>query len=140
MPDFSGSISVDAPASAILEYVSDPANMPKYLPTVQEAWKVGDDGVGMRVKLGDKIHEDEGYLRVPSESRMEWGSEDKDYHGSLDVAGEGDQSEVTLSLRINPPPQQDGEMKENSDGDWMSRIQASLEEALRSIKTEIEGA
>lgn len=137
MKDFENSITIQAPRQQVVDYVSDVSNMPNYLPTVTEARMDGEDRVWMAVEIKGERHEDSGYFRA-LEDRLEWGSEDHDYHGEMHVEGDGEQSEVTIRLHINPPKELAERMDENSSGDWQSKTQNGLLEALQAIKEQTE--
>lgn len=97
----------------------------------------GEDRVHMAVEIDGQHHEDGGYFRANGDN-LEWGSEDHDYHGSMEFSGEGDCTTVSIHLHINPPPELDAKMDQNSGGDWTSRIDQGLEGALQAIKTQVE--
>ncbi|MBS1714124.1 MAG: SRPBCC family protein [Armatimonadetes bacterium] len=138
MPDFTKSIDVAATGEEVIAFVADPKNMPKYLPTVKRASMEDEDHVHIAVEIDGEDHEDGGYLRVDGDRALKWGSEDHDYHGRIEAMGDGDGSTVTIHLHINPPPDLDKKMEEHSGGNWESRIDQGLDQALSSIKREVE--
>ena len=140
MPDFKDSIEVNASKQEIVDYVSNVENMSDYLPTVKEASMETEDRVHMRVNINGEDHEDTGFFRVVGDDRLEWGSEDHDYKGAMIFSGSGDTTNVSIELHINPPPALDKAMDENSGGEWPSKIQSGITNALRAIKTQVEAS
>lgn len=138
MPDFTKSIEVAATSDRVIAFVADPKNMPLYLPTVKEASMEDEDHVHMAVEIDGEDHEDGGYLHLEGDRALTWGSEDHDYHGRIEATGDGDRSQVTINLHINPPPELDQKLEQHSGGDWESRIDQGLNQALTSIKREVE--
>lgn len=138
MPDFSKTIEVEAPRQAVMKYVSDVQNMPSYLPTVKDASMEDSETVHMEMKIDGKDMADSGYFRKSADDRLEWGSEDHDYHGEMVFSGSENLTTLTLKLHINPPPDLDKKMEEHSGGDWESRIDQGIDQALQAIKGQVE--
>lgn len=130
MPDFAASLPVEAPFSAVIRYAADVDNMPAYLPTVLQAWKVDDDHIGMKVSIEGRKMEDTGFFRVTAD-RMEWGSEDKNYNGQLLAEERKGGCDVTLSLYIEPHDGNESEM-------WSARVKDGMRSALTAIKSHVE--
>ena len=140
MADFNSSISVNASQQDVFAFVSDVANLPKYLPTVKNAHALDGERISVQGRAGDDTYNQDGFFRTMNNNRLEWGSDgDKDYHGSMDIAGEGEMSTVTVQLHLNPPPQKAGQIEENSGEDWESQMQEGTERCLQSIKNHLEG-
>jgi uncharacterized membrane protein len=100
MGDYSGSAEVDAPAGRMFGYLSDIGNLPRSLTAMTSAESAGQDAVRVVADLNGTTREAEAWFRVDQERRhVEWGSEGPDnYHGYLDVTGDGRTSSVTVFL------------------------------------------
>lgn len=142
MPDFESKTTIAAPAQAVFDFVSDVKNVPSYTPTVKRAESAGEGRIHVRSEVEDKARETEGFFHVKGpEDRLEWGSEsNKDYHGWMQIrdAGNG-QSELTIHLRLNPPPQTEQDVEQRSGQDFEQKMQEGVERALDSIKNHLEG-
>lgn len=139
MPDFQKSIDVDAPRQKVVDYISNVENMPQYLPSVTEAKKEDSDHVHMAVNINGQHHEDSGFYRENEDGSLSWGSEDHDYHGEMSFQGDDNRTTITLHLHMNPPPDLDKRMEQNSGGNWESKIDEGITRALDSIKNFVEG-
>lgn len=142
MPDFNGSLTVAAPPSAVFDFVSKVGNLPQYLPTVKQAESAGPDRIRVTSVIEDESRTQDGFFRVATPGRrLEWGSDgDKDYHGSMDLAEAGQgQTNVTVQLHLNPPPQKAGEIEQRSGESFESQMQEGVERCLQSIKNIVEG-
>ena len=143
MQEYERTQDISAPANEVFAWVSDVANLPKYLPPIKEAeLKGGGDRLWLRGEIPDRGEfENEGYFRVNEEERrMEWGAEvSRDYSGELEVAEAGDgECEVTVRLRFGPHSVE-GDIQEESDED-RDPLAEGVEETLESIRRQIEGA
>lgn len=98
MGDYQRSQSVDAPAGQLFGYLSDVGNLPRYFTAMTSAEPAGNDAVRVVADLDGTTREGEAWFRVDRERQhLEWGSEGPDnYHGYLDVTGDGDVSSVTV--------------------------------------------
>ncbi len=142
MADFESSISVNAPAPSVFDFVSRVENLPQYLPTVKNAEPAeGGERVRVTSVIQNESHTQDGFFRVAAPGRrLEWGSDgDKDYHGSMDLQDGGGQTTVTVRLHLNPPPEKAGEIEQRSGQDWESQMQEGVERCLQSIKNICEG-
>ena len=137
MADFTGTTTVSVPASALFDYLSDVANLPRYFARMTSA----QPGQGQEVKTtakmpdGTEVQGDAWFRVDPDAQRIEWGSEGpSEYSGYLDVrpAGNGnadgsaDGSEVEVHLhttRVQPGDRQ---------------VQDGVEETLANIKSQTE--
>lgn len=127
MADHTGSTSVDAPPQALFHYLSDVGNLPKYFARMTSA-EMGD---GEQVRTSATMPhggtvEGEAWFRVDESSqRIEWGCEgENDYHGHLDVTGEGSSS--NLEVHISTQRIANGE------------VDAGITETLATIKRLVE--
>lgn len=76
MSDFEASTTIAAPQKEVFAYVTDPANMPDYLPTVSEAHKEGPDRIGMSGESEGQPYEGDGFFHIIEEKgKMTWGSD-----------------------------------------------------------------
>lgn len=100
MGDYEKSQDVGAPAGQLFGYLSDIRNLPRYFTAMTRAEPAGQDAVRVAADLDGIIREGEAWFRVDRERRhLEWGSEGpNDYHGYLDVTGDGGTSLVTVFL------------------------------------------
>jgi uncharacterized membrane protein len=100
MGDYSGSADVGAPASQLFGYLSDISNLPCYFTAMTSAEPAGQDAVHVVADVDGVTREGDAWFRVDRERRhLEWGSEGpNDYHGSLDVDGDGSTSSVAVFL------------------------------------------
>jgi uncharacterized membrane protein len=143
MPDFESKITVSAPKQAVFAFVSEVANLPKYLPTVKHAEVAeGQDHIRVTSEVQGESRTQDGFFRqaTPGE-RLEWGSDgDKDYHGAMDIKdADANQSTVTVYLHLNPPPQDAQDIEQRSGQDFEQKMQEGVERCLQSIKNAVEG-
>jgi uncharacterized membrane protein len=100
MGDYQRSQDVNAPAGQLFGYLSEVKNLPRYFTAMTSAEPAGDDAVRVTADVNGTTREGEAWFRVDQERRhLEWGSEGPDdYHGYLDVTGDGGTSLVTVFL------------------------------------------
>ena len=100
MGDYSGSADVGAPAGQLFDYLSEISNLPRYFTAMTSAEPVGQGEVHVVADVDGVSREGEAWFRVDRERRhLEWGSEGPDnYHGYLDVTGDGATASVTVFL------------------------------------------
>ncbi len=108
MADYQHTETVASSADALFDYLSDVKNLPSYITRLTKAEMVDGGAVRVTAKLdqeqtgqpGEKTVTGEAWLRVnQAERRLEWGSEGpNDYHGELDVTGDGHTSRVVIRL------------------------------------------
>ncbi len=140
MPDYSDHIDVAAPADAVFAFISDIANLPKYLPTVHGAHSHGVDRVEVDGQANGHQYASTGWFKADSEARqMSWGSDGQnDYAGKMAVTGDGSAAQVTCTLRFSPT----GEVKQSMDehqGGPGNAMTDGLRASLQSIKQLCEG-
>jgi uncharacterized membrane protein len=116
MSVYQHSIEINAPAELVFEFVSDPKNIPKFVPWVREARSEESD----RILIEGKGYRLEAHLHLdPDERTMHWDSEPSGaYHGELQVIREGSASKVSACLLV----------------EHGSRVDAGLRSALQKIK------
>ncbi|HEY2261109.1 MAG TPA: SRPBCC family protein [Streptosporangiaceae bacterium] len=100
MGDYQRSQDVDAPADQLFGYLSEVGNLPRYFTAMTSAEPAGGDAVRVTADLNGTTREGEAWFRIDRERRhLDWGSEGPDdYHGYLDVTGDGESSSVTVFL------------------------------------------
>ena len=100
MGDYSGTADVGAPAGQLFDYLSDISNLPRYFAAMTSAEPVGQDEVHVVADVNGVTREGQAWFRVDRERRhLAWGSEGPDnYHGYLDVTGDGATASVTVFL------------------------------------------
>jgi len=98
--DHSGSADVGAPAGQLFDYLSEVSNLPRYFTAMTSAEPAGQDEVHVVADVDGVTREAEAWFRVDRERRhLAWGSEGPDnYHGYLDVTGDGATALVTVFL------------------------------------------
>ena len=135
---FSGSKLVRVAPDDVYAFVSRIGNLPTYLAMVTQAHDVGEDRIHMEVDLHGHQHGDEGvFRRLPDDHRIEWGSEEGDYEGSIDIADEDGDARVTMNLTWaaqSPFPEQMGGEVEGANS-----VNDAIEATLESIKNILEG-
>jgi hypothetical protein len=121
MSDYERSATVDAPADQLFEYLSRIENLPAYMDRMTSVRNLPGDEVEVeaRVEPGDVGTEPgreggpgadsdadettvggDAWFRIDADTRtLTWGSEGPhDYHGELQVTGDGASSTVTVRL------------------------------------------
>jgi len=126
MGDYQRSQHVDAPADQLFGYLSEVGNLPRYFAAMTSAEPAGGNAVRVTADLNGTTEKGEAWFRVdPERLHLDWGSEGpNDYHGSLDVTGDGTSSSVTVFLHT-----------ERHDSDDIDR---GLAETLATIKRLVE--
>jgi len=100
MPDYQRSAKVKASADALFDYLSDIRNLPKYFNRMTSARSAGPGEIYATASVNGKEEEGKASFHVDKAAKkLQWGSEGpNDYHGELEVTGEGDNSEVAVKL------------------------------------------
>ena len=126
MGDYRRSQEVDAPAGQLFGYLSEVGNLPHYFTAMTSAEPAGGDAVRVTADLNGITEKGEAWFRVDRDRlHLAWGSEGpNDYHGSLDVTGDGASSSVTVFLHT--------ERHDSSD------IDRGIAETLATIKRLVE--
>jgi hypothetical protein len=140
MGEFRGRISIGQPAAEVFGFLSDPGNMPRYLPTVRKAELQGPGRILMEGEADGHAYRDEGWLKLEADAlRMRWGSgRVPDYEGMLEVLPVAQGSEVSLRLSITPEPAVAKRMEqENGAVDHAMRL--AMDRTLAAIKAACEG-
>ncbi len=130
MADFTESTTIDMPAQALFDYLSDVANLPTYFARMTSAAPGDGEEVHTTARMPDGTEvAGEAWFRVDESSQhIEWGSEGpNDYSGYLDVTPTGDTSTVEVHIHTSRVTDQD------------EQIIDGLRETLGNIKQQVEG-
>lgn len=132
MPTYERSTTVTADADRLFAWLADVANLPTYMPSIQEAERDGDTiRTKARVETDGEVREYEGEATFETDEStrtMSWGAEGpNDYHGELEVEEDGDGAKV--SVRITT------ERSAENDEDT---IDTHLERTVAQIKRLVE--
>jgi uncharacterized membrane protein len=129
--EFEESMTIDAPADRVFDFVSNVQNLPKYLPTTRNAQSQPGDRVRVQGRAEGHDYDSDGYLRKDREHfRLEWGADERYYKGRLEVQPRGAQSsEVRVHLSFKgggtgPGPSPD-------------EVRHGIRDALKSIQHEV---
>lgn len=138
MAEYEQTLTVRADPVRILDFIADVGNMPKYLPTTKSAQAQGPERVRVQGEANHHPYDSDGYLRRDDGAmRLEWGSDEGDYSGWMQVrpaSGSGSSTvTVHISLRGTPPEAEAAQ----APGD--DQINESLISSLRSIQNHMEG-
>lgn len=99
MSDYKNSVTIQAPAQAVFDFVSDPENMPEFLPTLKEAHAGEGDHIEMKGSVAGHDYRTTGEMHLdPDEREMHWGSDENSYRGQLKVTGDDSRSELSIRL------------------------------------------
>jgi uncharacterized protein YndB with AHSA1/START domain len=136
MGTYESTTTVTASPDELFSYLSDINNLPEYFAAMTSAEPAGkaegevppgSEAVHTVAEVDGQRREGEAWFtRDPDTHLLRWGSEGpNDYHGELDVDGDGDGSRVTVRIHT-----------ENVED---ARIQDGLEATLAAIKENVEG-
>jgi uncharacterized membrane protein len=123
MADYQASTQLSAPAQHAFDYLSDVNNLPAYFDRMTSARPGDGETVQTTAKIPDGTEvAGEAWFRVDTAAKaLSWGSEGpNDYHGHLEVTGDGDGSTVTVTLST---------VRVETD-----QIQQGLEQTLANIR------
>jgi uncharacterized membrane protein len=129
MGDFKGTVTVDASAQKLFDYLSDIGNLPRYFDRMSTAEPGDGDEVHTTATTPDgRRVEGEATFKADRETQhLEWGSEGENaYGGFLDIRGEGDSCVVEVHLHSTRV------------GDGNAEIQHGIEQTLDQIKRLVE--
>ena len=143
MSEYQQSINIQAGPDHIFRYVSNPQNLPQFLPTVKEAHPQPGARIRIRGIAAGQLYDNDGFFHVDEDRRrMEWGSDgENQYRGWLEVkeAADSASAQVTVHLTFEPRPEQ-AERFEQQSGDRDRTINQGIRDALESIKTQMQGS
>lgn len=100
MPDYQHSVTVNTPPDTLFDYLSDIRNLPKYFSRMTSAKTAGPNEVYVTANVQGREEEGKAEFHVDKAGKkLRWSSEGpNDYHGELEVRGDGGQSRVTVKL------------------------------------------
>lgn len=126
MGDYERKQQVAAPAQQLFDYLADVGNLPAYMDSMVSAEPAEGEAVRVTANVDGREYGGEAWFRVDRERQhLEWGSEgDNDYRGELDVTGDDERSEVTVTLHT-----------EQAEG---QRIEQGLEQTLANVQLLVE--
>ena len=126
MAEYESSAEVAAPAQQLFDYLADVSNLPKYFSRMTSAEPAEGDAVHVSAEVNGKTEEGEAWFKVDRGAQsLSWGSEGpNDYHGRLEVTGQGDTSTVTVTIST-----------ERASG---SQIQDGVDETVANVKRLVE--
>lgn len=127
MADHEMSIEVSAPAQQLFEYLADVRHLSDYFASMTSAEPAEGDAVHVVADVNGNRVEGEAWFRVErGQQHLEWGSEGENgYRGALDVTGESDASQVTVTLHT-----EHGEPAQIESG-----IRSTLDEVKRLVES-----
>lgn len=131
--EFDESMTIDAPAERVFDFVSDVQNLPKYLPTTRNAMMQQGDRVRVQGRVVGQDYDSDGYLRKDREHmRLEWGADERYYKGHLEVKPRGERaSEVRVHLSFRGGG--------TGPGPTADEVRHGIRDALQSIQNEVTG-
>jgi uncharacterized protein YndB with AHSA1/START domain len=138
MSAYERTLSLNVPADAVFAYVSDPANMPEYLHTVNEAVPEPVDRLRLRGNAGGHAYDVSCLFKVDAGAHsMEWSTPDAghNYSGQLRVEGGDvvqDLSEIFVTLSFGSDPVSDTPTERDE------RILESIEATLENIRSRLK--
>ncbi len=130
MPDYQRTASVKASADALFDYLSDIRNLPKYFSSMTSAEGAGNDEVKVTADVhGEKKTGKAKFHVDKAAKKLQWSSEGpNDYHGELEVTGQGDTSQVAVKLHTRKTN------KEEIEGG----LQKTLDNVVRLVEQNAE--
>jgi len=106
---------VAASPASVYAAISDPANLPKFVPQVTAVRSAGGNRVEVDARYEGKEEHGSVYFRTDeSARRIEWGS-DNGYRGWMQVDADGEQSRLTLYLRTTHSSERDFDVASTLD-------------------------
>lgn len=146
MPEFQHRQRIAAPPDRVHAFVADIANLSKHVPTTKAAQAVPGGKVRVQGEAQGHRYGSDGSFRADEAARrIEWGAEERDYAGFLDVAGVGHvESDLTVHLTFadRMPERVEAEQQDAppaGGGPSGPQIREGLEASLRSIQNLVEG-
>lgn len=100
MADFERTAIVPVGPDQAFQYLSNPANLPKYVSMMIMARPESQDRLHVAAEVEGRHEEGEAHFRTNAgERRMEWGGEgDAHYRGSLQVQDSGEGTSVKIEI------------------------------------------
>ncbi len=141
MPEFERSQRINAAPDAVYAFVSDVGNLPQYLPTTKAAQPQGGERVRVQAEARGHQYDDDGFFRAdPVGRRLEWGADERDYRGWLQIVDADGASDVTVHLAFsNDLPQRIARETGDAPPNGPPLIEEGIDAALQSIRNIAEG-
>lgn len=129
MTEVSRSIEIAAAPERVFSFVSDVANLPRFVPTVRSAEATEQGKVHVEGEVHGQHYADDGHIYTdPERKLMRWGSGKTGYRGELMVDPAGGGSRVAITLHFHDasdaPPREDIDA---SLGEALARLQSALD-------------
>jgi len=106
---------VAASADRLYAAISDPANLPRFVPQMTAVREAGEDRVEVDARYDGKSQHGAAMFRTDDANRrIEWGS-DSGYHGWMQVDPDGDHSRLTLFLHTTHDAERDHDVSATLD-------------------------
>lgn len=139
MSDYQHSVDILAPPQDVYEYVSNPDNFPAFLPTLRNAEAKESGAIEMSGQVEGHPYKTRGEFHLdPDERAMHWGSESSEYHGQLQVTGDGLNSQLSVKISFADGSDTEEKIRQRSEGS--TPIQDALIHALEAVKQQCETA
>ena len=130
---FEESMMIQAAPFEVFEFVADVSNLPKYIPTTQQAQTQGPDRVRVQGEVHGHQYDSDGFLRADRQAmRLEWGADEGYYAGNLQIQPDGDGCFVTVTIELRRKLSEEG-------GPTPDQVHEGLRKGLESIKNHVEG-
>jgi len=140
MAEYERSRLINVAPGDVFAFVSNPDNLPTFIPTVQAIEPQPDDRVRIQGAIHGRSYVDDGWLHVDRDRRrLEWGDDERTYSGSLTVAGDNGGTQVVLHLSLPPHFTPSGRPITGEAANAPDTIEQSLEDALDSLRNLMEG-
>jgi uncharacterized protein YndB with AHSA1/START domain len=101
MATYRHSASADIPAERLFRFLSQPENLPRYIPEMTAAEPRGGDEMRVEAEVDGRHVAGKAWVHADEANRtLSWGTDgDDDYHGELSVTGAApNRSEVSVVL------------------------------------------
>ncbi|HEX6980064.1 MAG TPA: SRPBCC family protein [Alphaproteobacteria bacterium] len=136
MSEYERTIAIQASPDRVFEFVADIRNMTRYMPTATRVQGLGDSRVRVEGEAHGHRYVSDGWMRIDgSRRRLEWGADEGDYSGWLQVREDGSRSEVTIHLTMRRDQTRADRRGRLSDNEVMDGLMTSLQ----SIRNHLEG-
>ncbi len=133
MADYQQSTTIPASAEDVFNYVTNPENMPHYLPTVKHAELHGKGRIRVKGEAQGHPYDSDGDFHVDkNQMQMKWSSDgERDYHGELTISDNVTNCEVKVKLHFGDDPK--------IGADPGPRIEEGIRKTLQSIQNQVQG-
>jgi uncharacterized protein YndB with AHSA1/START domain len=138
---FERTITVQATAADVFAFVRNPDNLPRYLPTEEQATRGGGEKIRIKGNAHGHLYESEGYFRVDENGRrMEWGAiGDRHYSRWLTVmSGDVDPPITEIKLHLEMIPRMVHEPALQGGPTAGEQVLLAMEKALILIQNHVE--